>query len=190
MYLNVSAIVRGVEFLELSAVDIFFDLIKELPEEWAELPKKSSSSPVSCFVCTVQIAKNAKRKVGMALPILIPQDQILPPENSRFERLILSIGQHLVRLSRGDRSTPKEKLVHRAVTLAYQLSYSIHETLIGVSNMVRAVSCERIGEKPQENEHLAKIHNGFNETHNWIANNYERLHPWLAGRLIITHLAT
>ncbi len=125
VYLDVSAIVRGVEFLEPSTVEIFFGLIKELPEEWAELPEKSSSSPVSCFVCTVQVAKKAKRragkakrKVGMALPILVPQDQILSPEHSRFEHLILSIGRHLVRLSRGDRSTPKEKLLHRAVTLA------------------------------------------------------------------------
>lgn len=190
VYLDVSAIVRGVEFLESSAVETFFGLIKELPEEWAELPEKSSSSPVSCFVCTVQVAKRAKRKARMALPILVHQDQILSPENSRFERLILSIGRHLVRLSRGDRSMPKEKLLHRAVTLAYQLSYSIHETLIGVSNMARAVSRDRIGEKPQENKDLAEIYNGFNETHNWIATDYERLHPWLAGRLIITHLAT
>ncbi len=123
----------------------------------------------------------------MALPTLARKDPLFQPNPDRFEFFILTIGRHLIQLSRGDRNTPEEKLLHKAVILAYQLSYCINETQIVASGLIRAVSRRKFQE-PEE--HPEEELNDFIKTHDWIAAyDYERVHPWLASRLIITHRA-
>ena len=121
----------------------------------------------------------------MALPTLAHKHPFFQLNPDRFELFILTIGRHLLQLSREDRKTPEEKLLHKAVILAYQLSYCINETQIVASGLIRAVSRRKFQE-PEE--HPEEELNDFIKAHDWVAaDGYKRVHPWLAGRLIITH---